>query len=60
LQISAIPGLENQGAIGVCCLAKMLTYEKYKICFNDGQNIGPLARFYVKIGNIKNMFYMMG
>ena len=23
-------------------------------------NIEPLARFYVKIGNIQNMFYMMG
>ena len=32
-----IPGLENRGAIGVCCLAKMLTYEIRKINFNYGQ-----------------------
>jgi hypothetical protein len=37
LPISAIPGLENRGAIGVFCLAKMLTYEIPKIYFNDGQ-----------------------
>ena len=30
-------GLENRGAIGVNCLAKMQTYKICKIFFNDGQ-----------------------
>ena len=31
------PRVKNRDAIGVCCLAKMRTYEIYKIHFNDGQ-----------------------
>ena len=60
MPISAIPGLKNRGAIGVCCLAKMRTCEIYKIYYNDGGNIGPLAIFEVKIENIRNILCMMG
>ena len=60
MPISAIPGLENLGAIGVSCLAKMRTYEIFKRYFIVRGNIGPLAIFEVKIGNIQNIFYMMG
>ena len=37
LPISAIPGLDNRGAIATNCNAKMQTYEIYKKYFNDGQ-----------------------
>jgi hypothetical protein len=37
----------------------MQTYEIFKIYLMMG-NIGPLARFDENIGNIQNIFYMMG
>jgi hypothetical protein len=36
LPISAIPGPEKREAIGTNCIAKMRTYEIYKIYINDG------------------------
>ena len=59
MSISAIPGLDNRGAIATNCNAKMRRSEIYKIYCNDGQ-YRTFGIFDVKIGNIQNIFYMMG
>ena len=59
LPISAIPRLETEGQLASVVLPKCLHLKYTKQILMMG-NIGPLARFYVKIRDMQNIFYMMG
>ena len=60
LPVLAIPRPENLGAIGGKIVLPKCEHMKSTKYILMMCNIGTLARFYVKIGNIQNIFHMMG